>query len=257
VNWRSARRVVRRIWIACGLLFTSWMLWSFQTHDLPADTFQSDDKLRVWHGGGSWRFEPLGEAHPAGLVFLPGGMVDPRAYGPLARGLALAGYPVAIVELPLRMARTPEDEQTVIDRARDARAALGAERSWVLGGHSRGAAIATRLIVQDTISYRALALIGTTHPQNNLSHLPLPVVKIGGTRDCVAPRDRAEAAAGNLPAATEWVWIEGANHAQFGWYGFQLGDCRAAIPRTQQQSELLGAVKALLGRVELDARGGS
>jgi pimeloyl-ACP methyl ester carboxylesterase len=230
------------------------MVWSFQTHGLPADTFDSDERLRVWHGAGSWRFEPLGQTDAAGLVFLPGGLVDPRAYGPLGRELARAGHPVAIVELPLRMARTPEDEQTVIDRAQDARGALGADRPWVLGGHSRGAAIATRVIVQDAASYRALALIGTTHPRNNLSHLQLPVVKIGGTRDCVAPRDRSEAAAANLPAATEWVWIEGANHAHFGWYGSQLGDCSASISRAQQQAELLAAIKALLERVGRDAR---
>jgi pimeloyl-ACP methyl ester carboxylesterase len=245
---------VRRIWIASGLLFIAWMLWSFQPHGLPADTFESDDQLRVWHGGGSWRFEPLGEARGVGLVFLPGGMVDPRAYAPLARELARAGYPAAIVELPLRMARAPEDEQTVVERARMARGALGAERSWVLGGHSRGAAIATRVIEQEASSYRALALIGTTHPRNDLSRLALPVVKIGGTRDCVAPRDRSEAATANLPADTEWIWIEGANHAQFGWYGSQLGDCRASIPRTEQQSELLAAVRALLDRIEKDAR---
>jgi pimeloyl-ACP methyl ester carboxylesterase len=250
LNWRRIRRVVRRVWITCGLLFTAWMIWSFQSHGLPADTFASDAQVSVAHGAGSWRFLPLADVRSAGLVFLPGGMVDPRAYGPIARELASAGYPVAIVELPLRMARTPEHEQTVLGRARDAQAALGGELGWVLAGHSRGAAIATRLIEHEASAFRAVALIGTTHPQNDLSALPLPVVKIGGTRDCVAPRDRSEAAAANLPAETEWVWIEGANHAQFGWYGSQLGDCSASISRAEQQAELLAAVRGLLERVE-------
>jgi pimeloyl-ACP methyl ester carboxylesterase len=232
------------------------MVWSFQAHDLPADTFVSDAQVSVLHVDGSWRFTPLAGGRGAGLVFLPGGMVDPRAYAPIARELARSGYPTAIVELPLRMARTAEAEQTVRRRAQNARAALGEGLRWVLAGHSRGAAIATRLIVQDAAAYRALALIGTTHPRNDLSALGIPVVKIGGTHDCVASREDSEAAAGNLPAATEWVWIDGANHAQFGWYGSQLGDCSAEIPRAVQQSELLRAVKDLLGRVEREASPG-
>jgi pimeloyl-ACP methyl ester carboxylesterase len=147
------------------------------------------------------------------------------------------------------MARTAAAEQTVSERAAGARAVLGGDLQWVLAGHSRGAAIATRLIVQDSAAYRALALIGTTHPRNDLSGLLMPVMKIGGTRDCVASREDSEAAAGNLPAATDWVWIEGGNHAQFGWYGSQLGDCSAEISRASQQTELLRALTDLLDRL--------
>jgi hypothetical protein len=32
-----------------------------------------------------------------------------------------------------------------------------------------------------------------------------------------------------------WVEIEGANHAQFGWYGVQAGDGVATISRQEQQ----------------------
>jgi len=107
-RWRRIHRIVRRVWIGGGIVFTGWLVWSFQAHGLPAGTFESDARVAVDRGSESIRFRPVDEAirarpveqeaHAAGLVFLPGGMVDPRAYGPLARRLAEAGQPVAIVE---------------------------------------------------------------------------------------------------------------------------------------------------------------
>jgi pimeloyl-ACP methyl ester carboxylesterase len=249
VDWRRIRRVIRTVWITAGLLFMAWMLWAFQPHGLPSGTFESDADVEVENIAGSWRFRPVQAPRGAGLVLLPGGMVNPKAYGPIAREVARMGHPVAIVELPLRMARSAEAEGTVRDRARAARAALGPDLPWVLGGHSRGAAIATRLLAADPTAYQGVALIGTTHPRVDLSALQAPVVKVGGTRDCVAPRDRSEAAAANLPATTTWIWIEGANHAQFGYYGPQLGDCRARVSRDEQQGQLLAVLSALLERV--------
>jgi pimeloyl-ACP methyl ester carboxylesterase len=112
---------------------------------------------------------------------------------------------------------------------------MGPELPWVLAGHSRGAAIATRLLGLDPSAYQGLVLVATTHPRVDLSGLSIPVYKIGGGRDCVAPRERSESAAGLLPPRTVWHWIEGANHAQFGFYGSQLGDCEASIDRDEQQ----------------------
>jgi hypothetical protein len=75
-------------------------------------------------------------------------------------------------------------------------------------------------------------------------------VKIGATRDCIAPREKSEAAAPRLPPATEWRWIPGGNHAQFGSYGPQLGDCRASIPRQAQRHALVHIIEHMLDDVE-------
>lgn len=232
-----------------------WMIWSFQSHGIATGTFETDSTVRVQHVSDSWRFSPVGHSKSAGLVFLPGGMVDPKAYGPIARRLAEIGYPVAIVELPLRMARSAAAEATVRDRAREARNGMAPDIPWVLAGHSRGAAIATRLVAREPAAYQGLALVATTHPRVDLSSLEIPVFKIGGTRDCVAPREKSEAAAESLPPGTQWRWIEGANHAQFGWYGSQLGDCRASIERGAQQRALMEILRQVLAEVESASSG--
>jgi hypothetical protein len=44
--------------------------------------------------------------------------------------------------------------------------------------------------------------------------------------------------------------VEGANHAQFGWYGEQGGDGVAAISRQEQQAIILESTLALLDAIE-------
>lgn len=249
---RRIWRVIRIVWVASGLTFTAWMVWSFQAHGVPAGTFESDAVVRVEQVGETWRFLPVGERKAAGLVFLPGGMVDPAAYGPLLRAVAETGYPVVLVELPWRIARSTAAEQVVAERGRQARGEVAAGIPWVLAGHSRGAAIATRLMAAGPVDYQGLALIATTHPRVDLSRLSIPVFKIAGTNDCVAPRDDSEANASNLPVGTVWRWIDGGNHAQFGFYGPQLGDCSASINRAEQQRQaralIIEALEALAPR---------
>jgi len=51
-----------------------------------------------------------------------------------------------------------------------------------------------------------------------------------------------------LPSATKYVLIEGANHAQFGYYGFQLGDDKAYITRQKQQQITLDSILSFSNR---------
>ena len=232
----------------------SWLIWNVQSHGVPKEVFQSSASVQVERVDGVWRFVPVAREGKAGLMFLPGGMVDPRAYFPLARGLAERGHPVGVVTLPFRIAPSPDYERDALQRAQAAAREIDPSIPWALAGHSRGAAIASRLVAGNPTSFQGLALIGTTHPRVDLSHLTFPVLKIGGTRDCVADRDKAEAATPRLPAHTEWIWIEGANHAQFGWYGFQLGDCGPSITREEQQERTRDLLIGLLDRIGEEER---
>jgi hypothetical protein len=92
-----------------------------------------------------------------------------------------------------------------------------------------------------------LLLVGTTHPRDvDLSKITIPVTKIVGTKDGVAPIEKVEANRHLLPASTRWVRIEGGNHSQFGWYGFQPGDHFASISRDAQHTQLVTAIKESL-----------
>jgi hypothetical protein len=53
-----------------------------------------------------------------------------------------------------------------------------------------------------------------------------------------------------LPDDTNWIFIEGGNHSQFGYYGNQLGDNSAGISREQQQELTVEGILAALRNFE-------
>lgn len=157
--------------------------------------------------------------------------------------MAEAGFPAVLVELPRRGAFGGADDPRVFERARAAMASTPGGRSWIAAGHSRGGAVAARFASIDATSLAGLVLIGTSHPRDvSLAQLAIPVVKVLGSRDCVAEVDKSERNRRLLPPAARWIVIDGANHSQFGSYGFQPGDCFASIDRARQHALTVEAI---------------
>lgn len=242
---------VRRIWFSAAAVFMIWLVYNAQAHGVSPDLLRSTPSMTVTVDDMMTLFVPTSPATTPALVFLPGGGVDPNAYVPLVRRIADTGIPVALVRLPWRMAFTERAQTETWARVLEARDRLGA-RPFVLAGHSRGAALSGTFAFRNTAALAGLIMIGTTHPRDqDLSSLTIPVLKVLGTRDCVADLEASRANARNLPASTTWAVIDGANHAQFGYYGSQLGDCSAEITRDAQQQQTLDAVISWLQRTAM------
>lgn len=232
---------IHRVWATLGLLallgFAGWSFVAYRASGDARAALVSDDRVEVVRGEGYWLLAPT-ETSPrnVGLVFFPGALVEPAAYGPLLRKVALAGYPVLLVELPRRGAFGGADGGEVIGRARRAMQGVASVPEWVIAGHSRGGAVAARFVRESRSGVRGLVLVGTSHPRDfSLAEETLPVTKILGTLDRIAPIEKSQANRHLLPATTRWVLIEGGNHSQFGCYGFQPWDRFATIERDQQQ----------------------
>lgn len=254
---RSLWQRVRRIWVTLGLavtvVFFGWVFFGYRASPTARDAMRTDSRVEVLTGDGVIRFtsETFKQKAPVGLVFFAGALVDPRAYAPLGRAVAMAGYPVILVPLPRRGAFGGADSPELLHLALGAINEDERASQWVIGGHSRGAVVAIKMAREmralGANTSAGLLLVGTTHPRDvDLSKYPLPVTKIVGTKDGVAPIAKVEANAHLLPASTHWVRIEGGNHSQFGWYGFQPGDRFASISREQQHEQLVAAVKEAL-----------
>ena len=254
MNWKT----IRRVWITCGIiatiLFNGWMLFSSRAQGFDKKKIlSSDGRVRVRESSEEIVFEPVVGGAPAGLIFFPGGMVDPEAYAPLMRAVAEEGYEAVILKLPFRQAFLESQEAEVVERARVRMERDRGTRGWVVAGHSRGGVIACRVAATHPSLPAALVLMGTSHPvDRDLSGLRFPVTKIFATHDGLATVEKVEANQGKLPAATRWVKIEGGNHAQFGWYGRQFGDEKATISREEQQARtvetLLGVLREVSGK---------
>ena len=261
MEWRRLRRIVHRVWITAGLsatvVFALWSLLAYRASGEARAAGRGDERVRVEHADGVRRFVPFpGAGAPVGLLFFPGGLVDPAAYAPLARAAAAGGFEAAIVELPRRGAFGGADEPALYVRAREVMRAPRGPARWVVAGHSRGAVVASRLASEGAPGLAGLVLIGTTHPRDvDLSALGAPVTKVVGTRDGLARPAAVEANAHLLPEATRWVRIVGGNHSQFGWYGFQPGDRFATISAERQRSITIEAVLDALRSAALDEEG--
>ncbi len=236
------RKWIRRLWISGGLAFVAWLAWNAEARGVDPELLHSTAAVAVMDSGAILRFTPRADSTSPGVIFLPGGAIDPQAYVPLLRAVAAAGYPAVLVRLPWRVAPSASSQRLVWDRILGVVSEAPARR-WVLAGHSRGAALSARFAGLHPKALAGLVLIGTTHPKReSLAGLTMPVTKIYGTRDCVADSAAVFANASLLPANTRWVRLEGANHRQFGWYGAQLGDCSATMTREDQQARTVQAL---------------
>lgn len=204
------------------------------------DALQSDSQVQVTEDG--WIvFQPSGTQPDSGLILYPGGRVDPRAYAPIARAIAEQGYLVVIVPMPLNLAVLGSDS------AQEVIAAYPEIQHWAIGGHSLGGAMAARFAYQHPDAIQGLAL-WAAYPasSDDLSERSLQVVSIIGSKDGLGTDQGVEATRQLLPESTQFITIEGGNHAQFGWYGEQPGDAEATITREDQQVKVVQATLELL-----------
>lgn len=239
-NKWTFRRILRTIWIAVGLTFIAWLLYSYQSHGVGAHWLETSKTVHVMQNNDFYRFTPA-SPYDKVLLFYPGAMVDPRAYAPLCRQIADGGVQVYLIKMPGRMAmygyNNPKKLRLLADTA----------KTYILAGHSQGAKMAARFVYENPGLIDKLVLIGTTHPRDiSLADRSLPVLKIYGSRDGVADEAAVQANKSNLPVTAVFARIAGGNHAQFGYYGFQFGDNRATISRKQQQAETLQYIRRFI-----------
>jgi predicted alpha/beta-hydrolase family hydrolase len=207
----------------------AWNLISFQAWNVDSDVLKSGTEITVFESGDMIRFNPVKKKYVTELIFYPGALVDPEAYAPLARKIAGHGYAAGIVKMPLRMARWGHEKIKGCINLGDT------AKKFVLAGHSLGGVMAGQFVHENPGLIDGLILIGTSHPRDiDLSYLRIPVMKIYGTEDGLASVEEIEMNKNKLPALTQYVLLKGANHAQFGYYGSQLGDNRAMISRAEQ-----------------------
>lgn len=244
-------KIIRILWVTFGILFTLWMANSFRARGFDKSILESDSRVTVAETSRFISFRPNASSQPVGLIFFPGGMVQPEAYAPMSRTIAEQGYSVFIVKLPLGSAPLKSQEADVINQVLEIISSNEAIQHWFVGGHSRGAAIASRFAYAHGDYFYGLILIGTSHPKEqafDLSNTTLTVTKIYATNDGLASLDEVEDNAIYLPANTTWVLIEGGNHSQFGYFGKLLFDNPATISREQQQELTIDAILSALSR---------
>lgn len=244
----------RLLWIAAALLLIwllgwgySWASYARPPLDDALAALESDDQVQV--EGQPWLiFQPEGTFPETGLIFYPGGRIDPRGYAPLLRQIASRGYLVVVPSMPLNMAAFD------INAADEIIAAYPQISRWAIGGHSVGGTMAAQYTARHLDLISGL-VIWASFPANSaeISDTDLPAASIYGTLDPRANPASVKERADLLPPNTVYTPIEGGDHHQFGSYLIDPEEDLAAISRADQQNQIVQATLALLERVDQSA----
>jgi hypothetical protein len=233
---KLVKRILFGLLIVAVLSVLGFVVWA-ETPLGPAPealaALQSDSQVTVTMGD-FITFTPANQ-NPAsvGFIFYPGGRVDARSYAVPLHEIAAQGYFVALVPVSLNLAFFD------VNAAAPVIAAHPEIEHWVIGGHSLGG-VAAELFAKDHPEISGIIFWASYPADDGIRNSNLRVLTIYGTNDMAGVAKFQETKALN-PPDSQYVVMDGGNHAQFGDYGPQPGDLEANISRTDQQAQIVAA----------------
>jgi hypothetical protein len=248
-NGRSSP--IKRILIAIALIgFGLFLLWGIQwaTYARPPlqealDLLESDEVVTVSFD--PWlTFAPADVEPGTGLIFYPGGRIDPRGYATLLHPIAAEGYLVVVPEMPINMAVfNPNVADEII-------AQYPGIDHWVIAGHSVGGVAAAQYANQNREIIEGL-MIWASYPadSSDLSDAEFPVILIYASLDPRASESNIAERVHLLPEDAQYVSIEGGGHHGFGSYLIKPEEHQATISRAEQRAQILDAALSLLAAI--------
>lgn len=192
-----------------------------------------------------------------GIMFYPGGLVDPHAYiEALQELVSQDNRQVVILKVAANLAIANNS------KAYRFRNDFDGISDWVIGGHSLGGVVACMDAAAHREAYKGLFLLAA-YSVSDLSDWDAPVMLLTAEFDVVGnPGDLIEnepnlpprldaATLAEIPVTgtigqTIYHDIAGGNHSQFGAYGAQEGDGEATISAAAQQAEVRDFLRTFL-----------
>lgn len=243
INWKLVLAVLAVVVVSFVLVFVFWAGSALPASENALHAMQSDAQVFVSEENGWVTFFPVDDPQPEmGFIFYPGGRVDYRAYSPVLRMIAQQGYFIALVPVPLNLAFFD------INVAARVQAQHPEIKHWVVSGHSLGGVAASVYAKDHLQELDGLVFFASYPADESLKNSDIKILSIYGTRD-MAGMDKFDQTKALLPPQTEYVVIDGGNHAQFGSYGFQPGDNEATISPEEQWAQVANATVRFLEEI--------
>lgn len=173
------RNILRLIWFSLVVVFFIWQWTTYQSRNLPEDTFKNNNKISVEKSRDEITFLANNSKNQNEIIFFQGGLTDPKAYAPLCREIAENGFTCHLIKMDWRM---PQWDYKKIGTMFDLK-----NGKYLIGGHSQGAKMASQFVYENPDLMKGLFLLGTSHPRDfDLSKRTLPIVKLYGELDGLA-----------------------------------------------------------------------
>lgn len=210
----------------------------------PADSkavaaLKSTESYNVTDTANSIAFTPTQNKSTKGIIFYPGGKVQPEAYSVIASKLAANGYTTIIVKMPFNLAFFG------VNSADDVMAKHPEITSWVIMGHSLGGVFASEYAVNHQDKIKGVVYLAA-YPSTNASNATFKALSIRGSLDNLTKAQDISNNKNKFPANTIFITIPGGNHYNNGNYGPQAGDNNSTITRDKQQNETVSYILEFL-----------
>lgn len=216
----------------------------YLTTYLPADELAknytiSTSEVQVIETSDTITFTPTNNVPTTGLIYYPGGKVDPTSFAYAAHNIAKEGYVVIIQKMPFNLAIFGIDKaDNIIQNHTEI-------QDWYISGFSLGGTAASMYTQKHPDQFNGLILYASyTTKQYNIADLSIDVLSLSGTNDGLATPEKINKESTNLPPSTTFRLIEGANHTQMALYNgdhLQSGDTPATISKLEQQQLIIDA----------------
>lgn len=195
------------------------------------DAMKSTNQVQINETNKYITYTPLGKIQ-CGLIFYPGGKIEPSAYSRVFYALATQGIETIVIKMPFNLAMLN------INGARKAMQSNPEIENWYLSGHSLGGVFATEYLKDNESDFSGMIYLAS-YPSKDVTCLATPILSINASNDSVVDADTYEQAKNKLPAETTYYTIEGGNHTQFGDYPLQKGDTVATITYDEQHNQIV------------------
>lgn len=227
---------------ALGMLIWS-VTGTYPARSTAKEAMESTTQVTVTRD--KWIIFTPAEKTNTGLIFYPGGLVEPEAYAPVLREIAAEGVLTVITPMPLNLAIfNPGAAGAVIE-------AYPSIDTWILAGHSLGGASAAIFTENNPNKMDGLALWDSYPPESaDVSDHNTAVISIYGTTENIPNTENFNEKRSLLPTNTLFVPIEGANHAQFGDYGPQKGDVVASLSLSEQHQRVAEIMLGFIDQIQ-------
>lgn len=228
---KRLKLIIKSSILIIAILIVSFYIYTADYYKADEFAVQTTKSTEIKINGDLTILSPT-TASQKGIIFYPGAKVEESSYLPLLEKLRRKGITCVVVKMPFHLAIFNKDG------ANDVLEKIPEMKQWYMAGHSLGGAMASSYASKHKDRIDGLILLGA------YVYGDFPIAKtvtIYGSEDTILNKSKIK--------YNENIFvIPGGNHAQFGNYGYQKGDGKAAITADEQQEKTVDIILKFINK---------
>ena len=201
---------------------------------LPGQPEHDISEVKVTRNNDYYLFDNVANEDKA-IIFYGGAKVQEKSYAPMLNKIAHLGTDVYLVNMPFSFPLFARNKADSVYRTNNTYSKV------YLMGHSLGGVCAAMNLEKTTLDYEGIIFLAA-YPSHKIDD-KYKALSIYGSEDHVMNLKEYTANSSYFPSGYVTKVIEGANHANYGYYGKQKGDGVALLTREQQIDITINYVK--------------